>query len=375
MKKTGPFESSRIATAISARRGESSEQADRRAGDVQAALGGLREARERRLADRHQRHAADLLGARTVEELEQARDDVHGHARVAADADRVQQVLVGGARERDHHAIDAAEGDQVAERVQRAEPRDAEAAGLLDVVVDVADGVQPELRVALEALHELQGDVARAEDERSLAQGGRAVQADACGGAAEAGAGAADHGGGQRADHRGPAFEQVQHAVQRPGDEQRGHGEARGLADTAGPGAQVVDGVQAADVGEHRPAESDGQGDDGNHLDPEPRREGDDRSGDRTGDDVGGEQLTTQLRLPATSRWLCGYERLSEDVRRGAQTSPCFRRCHLRAQNCVLAWASHICPGILSVNPRSLVILARLKLVRLVPALTAIVGH
>ena len=127
----GPARSSRIATAISARSGESTSSADRRADDVQAALGGPREARERRLADRHQRHAADLLVRARLEELEQPRDDVHGHARVAADADRVQQILVGGARERDHHAIHAAEGDQVGERVQRAEPRDAEAAGLV----------------------------------------------------------------------------------------------------------------------------------------------------------------------------------------------------------------------------------------------------
>ena len=83
---------------------------------------------------------------------------------------------MAGAGEGDHHAVDAAEGDQVAERVQRAEARDAEAAGLVDVVVDVADGLQPELGVAVEALHELQGDVARAEDQRALAQGGRAVQ-------------------------------------------------------------------------------------------------------------------------------------------------------------------------------------------------------
>ena len=126
-----------------------------------------------------------------LEELEQARDDVDGHARVAADADRVQQVLVLGARERDHHAVDAAEGDQIGERVQRAEARDAEAAGLVDVVVDVADRVQPELGVAVQPLDELERDVAGAEDERALAQRGRAVQRDARGGAAEAGAGAA----------------------------------------------------------------------------------------------------------------------------------------------------------------------------------------
>ena len=130
--------------------------------------------------DREQRHAADLLDrARALEELEQPRHDVDGHAGVAADADRVQQVLVAGAREGDHHAVDAAEGDQVRQRVQRAEARDAEPAGLVDVVVDVADGVQPELLVALQALDELQGDVARAEDQRALAQGRRAVQADA----------------------------------------------------------------------------------------------------------------------------------------------------------------------------------------------------
>ena len=72
---------------------------------------------------------------------------------------------MAGARERDHHALHAAEGDQVAQRVERAEARDAEAAGLVDVVVDVADRVQAELVVALEALHELQGDGARAEDQ------------------------------------------------------------------------------------------------------------------------------------------------------------------------------------------------------------------
>ena len=82
------------------------------------------------------------------------------------------------------------------------EARDAEAAGLVDVVVDVADGVQAELRVALEALHELQGDVAGAEDQRPLPQGGRAVQRDARGGAADPGAGAGDHGGSERADDR-----------------------------------------------------------------------------------------------------------------------------------------------------------------------------
>ena len=96
------------------------QQRDRRADDVQPALGRAREARERRLLDRHQRHAADLLGAGALEELEQARHDVHGHAGVAADADGVQQLVVAGAREGDHHAIDAAEGDQVRQRVERA---------------------------------------------------------------------------------------------------------------------------------------------------------------------------------------------------------------------------------------------------------------
>jgi hypothetical protein len=127
-----------------------------RADDVERALGEARQRRERRLRDREQRHAADLLDrARALEELKQARDDVHGHARVAAHADGVQQVLVAGARERDHHAVDAAEGDQVRQRVERAQARDAEAAGLVDVVVDEADRVQAELVVALEALHEL----------------------------------------------------------------------------------------------------------------------------------------------------------------------------------------------------------------------------
>ena len=82
----------------------------------------------------------------------------------------------------------------------------------MDVVVDVADRVQPELLVALEALHELQGDVARAEDQRALAQRGRAVQADARGGAADPGAGAGDDGGGQGADDGRPASS----AVSRP---------------------------------------------------------------------------------------------------------------------------------------------------------------
>ena len=67
--------------------------------------------------DREQRHPADLVDrAGAVEELEQARDDVDGHAGVAAHAQRVQQLLVVRAREGDHHAVDLLERDEVAER-------------------------------------------------------------------------------------------------------------------------------------------------------------------------------------------------------------------------------------------------------------------
>ena len=61
--------------------------------------------------------------------------------------------------------------------------------------------------------------------------------------------------------------------------------------------AQVVERVQAADVGQHRPAEADGQRDDRKLLIAEAGGEGGDRARDRTSDDVGREQLAAQLRL------------------------------------------------------------------------------
>ena len=182
------------------------------------------------------------------------------------------------------------------QRVERAEARDAEAAGLVDVVVDVADRVQAELDVALQALHELQGDGARAEDQGALAQRRRAVQADARGGAADPGAGAGDDRGAQGAEHGRAGVQRRQQAEDRPGDQQRGDGEARRVADAAGPRAQVVQRVEAADVGEHRPAEADGERDDRKLADAEAGGDGGDRSGDRTRDDVGRQQLASQLR-------------------------------------------------------------------------------
>ena len=301
-----------IATAISASSGESRMIGQDRADDVQRALGEARQRREGRLADREQRHAADLLDRpRALEELEQPRHDVDRHAGVAADADRVQQVLVAGAREGDHHAIDAAEGDQVAERVQGPEARDAEPAGLVDVVVDVADGVQPELLVALQALDELQRDRPRAEDQRPFAQVRRPVQADACGGAADPGARPGDDRGGQRSRDRRAGVEQRQQAEDRPRDQQRGDGEPRGVADAAGPGPQVVERVEPADVGEHGPAEADRERDQRKLVEAGAGGDSGEHAGDGTRDDVRRKDLAAQLRVPAAGGRLGGDERLS----------------------------------------------------------------
>ena len=270
--------------------------------------------------------------AGALEELEQARHDVDGHAGVAAYADGVQQVVVAGAREGDHHAIDAAEGDQVRQRVQRAETRDAEAARLLHVIVDVADGLQAELGVTLEPLHELQGDVAGAEDQRSLAQSGRAVQRHARGGTPGGCAAPGDHDGQQRARDRPSRVEQRQQAVDRPGDQQRRDREPGCVSDATRPRAQVIQGVQPADVGEHRPGKADCQRHDRYRLEREASGQRGERPCQRPGDDVRREQLASQLRLTASCRGVCGYERLSEDVCGDAQGPSRICRCGVRAQ-------------------------------------------
>ena len=119
---TGPRESSLIAIAIAISTGERASSARPAPSTSSVRLLTRDGRREGRRVDREQRHAADLLDrARAVEELEQPRDDVDGHAGVAADAQRVQQLLVVGAREGDHHAVDEVELDEVAERAQAAE--------------------------------------------------------------------------------------------------------------------------------------------------------------------------------------------------------------------------------------------------------------
>ena len=240
-----------------------------------------------------------------------------------------------------------------AQRVQRAEARDAEPAGLVDVVVDVADRVEAQLLVAVQPLHELERDLAGAEDQRALAQIRRAVQADARGGAPDPRAGAGDDRGAERADHGVRGAERGQEAEDGPRDQQRGDGEPRRVADAAGPRAQVVERVQAADVGEDRPAEADRERDHREDLDGQAGGERGDRTGDRTGDDVGRQQLAAQLSLSTPRRGLNRYERLSEDVRGDAQTSSRIRRCGIRAQDRFPALAKASCPGLLSINPRS----------------------
>ena len=121
--------------------------------DVEDALGGLGDTREARGADRQQRDAADLLdGLRAVEELEEAGDDVHRDALLAAGAQHVQELLVARAREGDHHALDVVPAQDVAQVVEAAEDRDVEAEVVVDLVVDDADRVQPVLAVAAQAV-------------------------------------------------------------------------------------------------------------------------------------------------------------------------------------------------------------------------------
>ena len=195
--------------------------------------------------DREQRQAADLVHrARAVEELEQARDDVDGDAGVAAHAEDLEQLLVVGARERDHHAVHAAGATQLGKRGEVAEAGQPE--GELVVVVHVADRDEAELGVVVQAVDQPLGDLARADDQRALEELGGAVDGDAGGGAGQP-------GGRSRRPSVATivpraacgASTTTKQAEQRPRQRQAGQHELRRLADPAGPRAQVVAGVEA----------------------------------------------------------------------------------------------------------------------------------
>ena len=200
-----------------------------------------RGARVRR-ADREQRHAADLVeGAGAVEELEQARHDVDGHAGVAADADAVQQLLVAGAREGDHHAV-----ERRSSAITRRGPRACRAGqvGRPDLVGRRRrarpTGTRPYCSCVPHLLHELAGDDAGAEDH------GRAAGAAARGGAWRARSpGRADSA--PRCPGRSPpwrrpvrAFPRAPHAEQRPCEQHDGGQRVGHLAHAAGPEPQAA---------------------------------------------------------------------------------------------------------------------------------------
>jgi hypothetical protein len=136
------------------------------------------------------------------------------------------------------------------------------------------------------------------------------VQADTRGGATDPGTGAGDDRGAQGAQDGRAGVERGQQGEHGPGDQERRDGQTRGVADAAGPRAQVVHRVEPADVREDRPAEADGERDDGKLAYAEPGGEGGDRSGDRTRDDVRREQLAAQLGGASAGRRLGRSERL-----------------------------------------------------------------
>ena len=225
---------------------------------------------------------------------------------------------MAGAREGDHHAVDAAEGDQVARaspacrgagcRAGRARgrrrrcsrPGPARAPG--GAAGAARAGARP--RPSRGSASARAGSDVRCRPTRAAA---RPIPAPAPVMTAAVSAPTTGDAG----------VEQRQQAEDRPRDQQRGDGEARRVADAAGPRAQVVERVQAADVGQHRPAEADRERDDREARRCRGRRRAAaTASRDRTRDDVGRQQLAAQLRLPAPGGRLSGYERLSEDVRR-----------------------------------------------------------
>ena len=240
------------------------EQQHRRADDVERALAEAGGRRERGHVDREQRHPADLVdGARAVEELEEARDDVDGHAGVAADAQRMQQALMMRAGEGDHHAVDLVERDEVLERREPAEVGEVVRARVaLLLVVDVAGEREPELGMVEDAVGEPPRDEPRPDDQRALPQGGGAVSGHPRGRPAHT----ADRRTGDRAEERARSgaldVDQREQAEHRPRDREAREHDPRRLADAAGPRAQVLPRVQPAEERGDRPRDGDDGGQD-----------------------------------------------------------------------------------------------------------------
>ena len=162
------------------------------------------------------------------------------------------------AREGDHHALDVVAAQDVAQVVEAAEDGDVEAEVVVDLVVDDADRVEAVLAVAAQAVEQLGGDEARADDERPLAQRARAVQR-----------GAQRRAAGERDERAASGAATSAAAIGAPAPsasaaktsgqlaKTASAGEAADLRDAAGPRAERVDGVEAAHEGEDGPGDGD----------------------------------------------------------------------------------------------------------------------
>ena len=97
-KKTGPAESSRIATAIAAINGPTTQEPDRGADDVERALEQPRRAHEAEAADAEHRHPVDVVELdRGADDLEHPRQHAHADADRLGDPDQLGHVARVGA--------------------------------------------------------------------------------------------------------------------------------------------------------------------------------------------------------------------------------------------------------------------------------------
>ena len=105
-----------------------------------------------------------------AEDLEQARHDVDLHVELPQLADRLEQLVVARVGERDDHALDVEQRDDLRQAVGRSDERQVLELGPSRprVRVDEADEVDAVLRVLEELPSRELADVAGAEDDRVL---------------------------------------------------------------------------------------------------------------------------------------------------------------------------------------------------------------
>ncbi len=254
-----------------------------------------------RRADREQRQAADLVQRLdAVEELEEAGHDVDRDAGIPAGADRLQQLLVAGAREGDDHAVDLLRLDDLVEVVEPAQPGQVGCADVVHLVVDHADRNEAELAIVSQLLDQLPGDDAGAEDQGALAQ---------LGGAMEPGPHDRPGDAGQRS-RRGHGEEGERDAVveaeqrrggeEGPGDQHHGDENPRNLRDRRGPGRELIAAVEADAERDQRPGQAVDEDVDeaGGEIGGETQREEHDRGGDESREHVAGDQPPRQHFAP-----------------------------------------------------------------------------